>query len=92
MYGIGRLGGLQSEKLLRYRSLLETLGSWGRAKKKTKKKGSERNNKHREPRKEYCERGRVFKHFQVRGHRFSPYGLTESPQITTFGLFTQLCR
>ena len=40
MYGIGRLGGLQSEKLLRYRSLLETLGSWGRAKKKTKKKGA----------------------------------------------------
>ena len=65
----------------------------GDERKKTKlKKGSERNNKHREPRKEYCERGRVFKHFQVRGHRFSPYGLTESPQITTFGLFTQLCR
>ena len=40
MYGIWRLGGLQSEKLLRYRGLFQTLGSWGRAKKKTKNKGA----------------------------------------------------
>ena len=51
-------------------------------KKILKRKGSERNNKHREPGKEYCDRGRVFKHFQVRDHRFSLHGLTPSPQTT----------